>query len=333
MKTKLFLGISVLVLWGCAHSMDRELTTQKTNTPITDTVEAYQVYRTKGWATLKPPSFAFNTAVCLLFFNVFCPLLPIFDSEFANPDDYSDLMIPEVKYECLVEKERSDKCILYEREHPRPETKVKWFNYKKYLPAEYTVYSDDDFLKLVEYSDKIECSYDDNCTNLTTTECESKKRKYVINCATEKENKLQSYINGGMARERKTAEAARLASEKAAAEAAEKRAQAKKEYASCLKKANVCDTSYTRGCRVEHLPLLTRVINVAPDGVLVRQGNAVYSRYYFVYTKEKYSSGDMIPCNFYHEYVGKYEYNSISGRQRIDAFKETNIKICTYPGE
>lgn len=363
-KTSFFIFCSIS-LSGCLSSMDAQLTkgNEKSDTPIINTLEMYEEFL-KGNPRVvdkqcpysgKKPGFWSGYGHCgaqggLLFPISFTICLPVCSIYYSRYNDYSDLMVPEVNRECVLDNS-SDECILYEREHPRPDTKVDYFNYKKYLPSGYKVYSDEDFLKLVDfyhhhsdYTRKLKCDSNGqceaepgrvDCEKLTSFECKQRKTEDRITYVNDLESKLQWYIKEGLEEEKKQEEEyERLAEEQQKAEEERQKIEAEKEkaYEACMKKLNKklndCSNNHKIGCRTL---IDGAVISIASNGVVVED---LFDGTKFIYTSKKYTKGSNVPrayypkSGIYYEYVGTYDYvNTMGSYKRVPAYKGINLAL------
>ena len=300
MKKTLVLTLCGLALSGCVKSMDKQLMEENANSehPILNTLGMYRNFE-----------------------NVY----PYFD--FGDNREYEDLTEPQID--------------------PIKGSKVGYFNYKKYLPSEYIVDSDEDFLELFKYYrglsniicdgqekdgmflyvKKLNCTIIVDCTDLTTSECRKAKSRSAEEYLKKAETRLQWYIKYGMPEEKEKEVAERLAEEKAKEEKIKAKEEKIKAYEKCIKSANLCVDDYKVGCK-DNFSDYARVISVADNGVLV-QGILEKA---FVYTAIKYVTDSRVLNDKYYEYVGTYDYTAIDGsRQRVYAYKETNIPVCKEP--
>ena len=324
-----------ILLSACARSADKYIL-KGTDTPIVDTLELYKTYNqnnlgscNKPIQTGSPSSASLAGVALLLLATPIAIPVSILSPEISFKDfvdefrrfDYTVLAEPNVNLECVY----SPYC---DAEHSSSDSDVCFFNYKKYLPE---ITNDAEFLVLAaKYKTLTEQGFD----------------------SIEIEQKLNIYMNGDLqkeisAREQKRIEAAKKAEQKrieAAKKAEQKRIEAAKKaeqelaaYQQCRIRANLCKDNNVEGCRVE---LSGQVLSIHKKGVLVyKEAQYVYvfapvkvsdPQSFFVYTNKDYISDSYISEKNYYEYVGKFEYKTIRGDlRRVNAYKETNIPVCT----
>ncbi|MBD5398030.1 hypothetical protein HDR60_00795 [bacterium] len=256
----------------------------------------------------------------------------------------------------------SDECIIYRRNNAKIKVRTGAFDYKKFLPENSNVKTDDDFLLLVnkykEYNEDKDKElkscykiYEDN--SLTSTE---KDEKYT-QCETDNENTnnkfeglLKSYIfEGGLEKDKNKIQSV-IADCKQAVEQASKY---KENYNKCSENIKGKVDNYKKSIGYNNLKDLSlgssyKVVDFAKDGVMIkREFNAqemqLFSfvaaiagktpsseQSYFVYTKDtNYANGDYFRNRgLYYIEDGVYKYTTVTGATNsLQALKPTKYKI------
>ena len=256
------------------------------------------------------------------------------DTKLSAKDKYCFAMDESCKY---INNE--DECILIRRELEDVVKAETVFNYKDYIPDNAKIGNCRHINQLkYAYKDSLqECDRRRENKWITESElqiCRESAKSKLYEIATSGILAGEYYINDGMGsleeveRRYKWYLESQEKEAKAKKVAAQKQAKYKKEHEECLKNANVCGETKTKGCRTT---FVGEVLSVNNDGVLVSFTPCAWcdTFYHFIYTTKKYLSGQAIPSNNYYEYVGPYEYtNALSQRRRVNAYKETNLPKC-----
>ena len=182
---KKILLISLLVLCGCS-TMDEKLMLKlpTSNYPIQNVLDTVKKYG----------SFSKNSG------QYQCE--KVFTEDYSLAEDGVDptCMLSYYKSSDYYE---SDYCILNRRKFKSRPSKVCYFNYKKYLPQNTSIKTDNDFLRLLQKYEKLQekevCQ--NLCYELTKSECSEAQNNCYHKVWTEWEQILREYINGGMERE------------------------------------------------------------------------------------------------------------------------------------
>lgn len=116
-----------------------------------------------------------------------CEYLEKSDGEYRNCSAYSRrckyllkyLAEPGVNLECINEDNQSDECVLYRRNIHK--SRVRYFDYKRFLGTNSIIKTDEDFLRLVEYYNNINytCDSVEERTTVEKQECKNNKLKLL----------------------------------------------------------------------------------------------------------------------------------------------------------
>ncbi len=350
MNKKIITSISIISLLSACSSWTKPYDTKllKKNS-ISATVDAYYEYKkvTKSKEEInenRKGNADIVNSVC------FVPIPPLFlGCPFVlldKPYDYTTLAEKD-SLDCWYLNDNSDKCIVYRRNHKIEDSKVNFFDYKRFLPKDSNIKTDDDFLRLVKYKmdkdkevkscDKV---YEDN--SLTSTE---RQKKYTQCMSDNKKNNieglLKSYIfEGGLEEEKKQEQLKKELAQQRKTEYINDCDQAEKKADEANKKANKKLEKYKKSINYDSLKYFNEneIVDIAKNGVFINycKEHSIYTLScidygrYFIYTKDtNYANGDIFRNGgVFYEQDGFYKYTTITGATNsVRAYRPTKIKI------
>ena len=319
-----------MMLTACILPADKQLMKGATETPIVDTLELYKEYNNGSLGECSEPRQIYpsringsNVAVMLV--GAMLPPFFILNSlmywDTLDLTDYTVLAKQDVNLKCIY----SEVVIAPEgcdAKYGRYDSKVCFFDYKKYLPENSEIKTDSDFLALAS------------------------KYKKAGGEPADIEKELAAFINGGLsAKKTNDAKNAQKKEKERQEQAKEKRQQDEINIAYCeqaYKKASQKSRSLygsdfllmkdSAGCEyvvnsqgeckyvcTEGAP---RVTDFAKKGVFIDD-------WAFVYTSDTdYANDDRIRHNnLVYKKVGNYKYKTVTGATRsVPAYEATQIK-------
>ena len=225
--------------------------------------------------------------------------------------------------ECLYLEENSDECIIYRRNHKKEDSKVNFFDYKRFLPKNSNIKTDEDFLHLFKIYNKNkeeeQACYNEIQSNTLSYYEKQEKYKYCLKKDETIEKILKDYIYDGILKEKKQEKEQEIAQQKK-----------EKSYIEDCKNAEKKAEEYMKSIPSEGFMILeyTHVVDLAKDGVFV-EGPYGGLRV-FVYTKDtEYATGESFRSNgVFYKQNGYYKYTTITGATNsVVAFVPTKYKV------
>ena len=132
------------VLTGCVSLSKTEVEQMEFNKDPIETINLFNKYNSKLEVDNREAECPASIFLSIVTFGLALPGVPYHCFSY----DVENLSIPGTRFDC-IDGSNSDECIVYRR--TMKESKINYFDYKRFLPEDTAIKTEDDFLAMVNY--------------------------------------------------------------------------------------------------------------------------------------------------------------------------------------
>lgn len=329
-----YIIFSLSLLVGCAPiPMDKEVLNKNS---ISYTMESYQNYQqifvenvNDVKHNIENNRIEESIPACIVVTAIYTAGIALPLCLFLSKDKDYTTMAEANSLDCLYLDNNSDDCIVYRRNHKKEDSKVNFFDYKRFLPKDSNIKTDDDFISLFELYNKNkeekQACYSEAASNMLTSFEKVEKYKQCLTDEKIEEN-LTNYIHSGILKEKEQ----QKQEEK---EQKRKREIIKKDCKQASEKVKLAVkklTDYINQYNDLYNLHYAKVVDFSTDGLMVTLNG--FDRY-FIYTQDKeYATNDKFrDGGVFYKKDGFYKYTTTNfSTNSISILKPTKHKIIDF---